>query len=157
MASTCCGCNFCVHRDGQGERTTRHPPFPGSIKGTSPSCTAHQHAASSLSLVNLSCPRTSYCLPCSPSSSCCQVFCQVGPLTSPQQLVGILKSTESFLLEMLMVLPAAGSGEDTTRVPPKAGHWYSHTGAGKLFFPFPPFSLGGWQPSGCWLRWLWCP
>lgn len=47
-----------------------------------------------------------------------------------------------------MVLTAAGDGEKTTRVPPKTGPWYSHTGAGKASYPFPPFSQGGWQPCG---------
>lgn len=47
-----------------------------------------------------------------------------------------------------MVLAAAGDAEESLRVPPKAGHWYSHTRAGKPSSLFPPFSQGGWQPSG---------
>lgn len=126
------------------------------IKNTSPCCPAQQQAALSLSLVSLSCPRTSYCPPRSPSSSCCPVSCQVGALTSPQQLVSILKSTASSVLEMLVGLTAAGGGEETTRVPPKAGHWYSHTGAAKPSSPFPPFSQVAGSLLGCWLRWLRC-
>lgn len=133
-------------------------PFPwqqAALKTHPPSCAAQQ-AALSLSLVSLSCPRTSYCPPRSRSSSCCPVSCQVGALTSPQQLVSILKSTASSMLEMLVGLTAAGGGEETMRVPPKAGHWYSHTGAAKPSSPFPPFSRVAGSLLGCWLRQLRC-